>query len=868
MTATIAIFLLMASLPLMAQAQTSGDTGGQKPGSPGGGIRLPAGVTPDVAPPTYAYLSIRPQTIGVGQIGLFNIWISPSIYPANYMTDYTVTLTKPDNTTDTVTLNSYYADATAWFEYTFDQVGTWKAVFYSPGQYFPKGNYTVPGAAAGSSIMYGYITYNFTSSRYYAPCTSPVTEIYVQNDPVRSWPPAPLPQDYWVRPVPFELREWWPILGNYPWNGEDSAWASRWPADTSFTKGNTKYNAWVVAPNSAHIVWRRQDTCVSGMVGADAYQSSTRTTGSTPGVIYAGRCYQTMTLLMANGTWQSCAVCYDLRTGQQYYAVPTTSGGVTPTMLAYSLSLVGSGSVSEESAATQQYTVDLMAFQGNNLVKINPNTGLVTLTIAGFGSGTLVGNNIITIQTNNTATGPRLINWTTAGTAPFIFTQTLPVGDPAYWNTGPSTTRVNANYSVDFTSIGSNVDWDNMVFGSISAVSDPTYFFTPSGKINVVCYSIKTGHLTCNVTVPGYLYTSSQTIVDHGKIACLMENGFVDCYNMFTGAKEWSSESNFDMGGYPWGVFGAYSSASYAGNLILDEYSAIYAWNWETGKLAWAYNDTSVPFETPYQDLNPWDAGVSIADGKIYSYNTEHSQSEPTARGWKLHCFNATTGKGIWNITGPMVPGAIADGYLTAGSQDGYMYVFGRGQSATTATASPKAIAKGDTVMIEGTVMDKSPGVSTSARSTLGAACVSDASQRTYMEYLYMQEPIDGMWHNDTVTGVPVTLIAVSDCNGTVYNLGTVTSDVSGTFHFAWTPPANADESGYTIRAIFAGSESYGSSWAESAVSVGPAPAPIEFPPTTQPTDYTMTIIGGVIAIIVVVVIAVAAAVLILRKRQ
>ena len=42
-----------------------------------------------------------------------------------------------------------------------------------------------------------------------------------------------------------------------------------------------------------------------------------------------------------------------------------------------------------------------------------------------------------------------------------------------------------------------------------------------------------------------------------------------------------------------------------------------------------------------------------------------------------------------------MSKGAIADGYLTAAnSYDGYMYVFGKGKSATTVTAPDVVVPK------------------------------------------------------------------------------------------------------------------------------------------------------------------------------
>ena len=124
-----------------------------------------------------------------------------------------------------------------------------------------------------------------------------------------------------------------------------------------------------------------------------------------------------------------------------------------------------------------------------------------------------------------------------------------------------------------------------------------------------------------------------------------------------------------------------------------------------------------------------------------------------------------------------------------------------------------------------------------------------------------MQHPIDGVNHSLTMTGVPVTLTAL-DQNNNPTSIGTaVTSAYYGTFEIAWAPPA---EGTYKIIASFAGDESYGSSGASTAVSVGPAPAAIQFPEQTAPIDYTMSIVGTGIAVIIALAIA---TVLILRKR-
>jgi hypothetical protein len=132
----------------------------------------------------------------------------------------------------------------------------------------------------------------------------------------------------------------------------------------------------------------------------------------------------------------------------------------------------------------------------------------------------------------------------------------------------------------------------------------------------------------------------------------------------------------------------------------------------------------------------------------------------------------------------------------------------------------------------------------------------------TYMEYLHAQQPIDGKYHNATATGVPVTLLAM-DGNGSIIQIGATTSDMSGTFAYQWTPPA---EGVYRITATFAGDDSYGSSWAETGLSIGPAPAeptqqnPVQVQTDNNPMYFAISTVAIIIAIAV-------ATLLLLRKK-
>ena len=331
--------------------------------------------------------------------------------------------------------------------------------------------------------------------------------------------------------------------------------------------------------------------------------------------------------------------------------------------------------------------------------------------------------------------------------------------------------------------------------------------------------------------------------------------------------------------GYPWGGFWAYAVASYdfnesTGAIIATGYNGVYAINWANGDILWHFNVSAVPFEEPYNELPFWSA-VKIADGKVYAYTTEHSPSQPITRGWYLFCLNVTTGQQIWAINGYMTPGAIADGYLVASNAyNGYTYVFGKGESATTVNAPDIGVQVGTEVTIRGTVMDMSPGdqgSTTNPTARLDSTtkpgtvpCVNAASMETQMEYLYMQFPIDGLYHNETITGVPVTLTA-TDSNGTLYNLGTViTNGYYGTYSIGWAPP-NAGS--YTITATFAGDDSYGSSSAATnmiatavTATTSPTPTPTPTPTTTTSNavtanDVMLYIVAAAIAIIIVIII-------------
>lgn len=836
--------LLLLTSPLQAQTQlppsvtnpTNMQEGGSTPGP------LASGTTADVTIKTHAFLSFRPNPVGKGQTVLVNVWLNPATHASRYMTDYKVTITKPDGTTDVKMLDSYQADTTAWFEYVVNQTGEYKIKFEFPGGYFPAGNYTAdPGAVMGSGV------FSFSGSCYYEPSSTPEQILVVQDDPVYPWPESALPTDYWTRPARLENREWWPILGNYPgtgYQGGGVVWDQLYPDTNPMWSSQYNFHPWIQGPNTAHIVWKRQGA-LAGLIGGPAGHLGMTGSPGSVSVIYEGRAYDSYVKPGTNGTtyWR----CTDLRTGETYFEQPasTTStsffGFIMTTALVPNLLSYTTGGMLEVPGASagETYSVELIAISNGFLYKWNPYTGQLTLnaSIAPLTSGTFYNQYegyVLSIQNmgNLTSPGPyRLINWTTKGAS------------------NNFTSRILSNTSYASSSLPSVIDWQAGYGATVSSLTPPemgAWYGT-----SVQGYNLLTGEMIWNNTVEDTCYSMMVTVADHGKVAALMMGGYFMAWDLATGNLAWKGEAM----DYPWSepAFGAYSIQSAYGMLFREAYDGVYAFDWDNGEIVWHYTDPALSmYESPYTDKNgttvySFNTGATIVDGKLYTYNTEHTESWPLTRGWGLVCLNITNGELVWRIANPMAIGGIADGYLAASdSRDGYQYVFGKGKSETTITAPDVVIAKGNGVVIKGTVMDMSP-------AQPGTPCVSADSMATQMEYLHLQYPIGGIWGNETIDGVTVKLTAIAP-NGDTVDIGEVTTNgYYGTYSIDWAPDM---EGTYQIIASFDGDDSYGSSSASTSVVVGAAAAtPSGQQQEVAVPDYTLTIIAMGIAVIVVVAI-------------
>ncbi len=308
-----------------------------------------------------------------------------------------------------------------------------------------------------------------------------------------------------------------------------------------------------------------------------------------------------------------------------------------------------------------------------------------------------------------------------------------------------------------------------------------------------------------------------------------------------------------------WNFYGM-STTCFNGVLYSYGYDGIlHAFDAKTGEVLWTWSAPEVGVgETPYPHTPlSWGCAAN-ASGQtyIYLYSSEHSPNAPIRRDAQIWCVNASDGKMLWALNGwPYSSPIIADGRLVyANNQDGQIYCFGPGLSKTTVSGPQTPIVQGESMMITGTVTDNTP-----SGKDQGTPAISDANMDAWMAYLYQQQPFP-----ENAIGVPVSLDTI-DPNGNFVHIGDVTSDNTGSFGYMWTPDVPGT---YQVIATFDGSQSYGSSFAQTYVGVKEAPqttnAPTSAPSSMVDSYFVPAIIGLFVFVAIIGAILI---VLMLRKR-
>ncbi|MCW3998420.1 MAG: PQQ-binding-like beta-propeller repeat protein [Candidatus Bathyarchaeota archaeon] len=769
---------------------------------------------------TNAYAMLSPDLVGVGQTVVVSYRIDKVRQGAtdltNHFEGFSVTITKPDGTIETKQNLEVDSTSGSWFTYVPTEVGTYTFVTHFPEQW-------ANGTFFGQPF----------SNLYLASDSAP-TELTVQADPIPGYPGVPLPTEPWRRPINAENKGWWQISGNWLMENYDTG-------DRSFcmTSAVVPFSS---APNSAHILWKKP-IVYGGMAGGDRGDTS-YFTGLSYEQFYLPLILEGRIIYVEHGpttTTPFGTAVLDLYTGEEVAYLEGTTIAFAQVLnfdspnehgtLAYLWSLSGPSS-----------NTTMIMYDAFTLRPILTVTNVPWGGLGGFsGGGTTFGPNG-EILSYRLSTGAKTLTCWNSTKA--IYSR----GFIDTWSPGFGST-IDGSRGIEY-----NVTIPTMPSGiSISAVGSG--YVLAEGRdqsaypwvITSVGFNQATGQMvwTKERTDVYTAFFAQATSVRDGMYVVRDEGEMTThAYDITTGNKLWETEP-LPNG---WGIFEYQRDIAY-GKVYTTGYTGdIRAYDAGTGALVWAYDMGDAGYETVY-GVYPTYNGFTIADNKIFVGNDEHSPDGILWRGSKLHAVDTETGEKVWDISGMFRNPAVADGLLTAlNSYDGQVYTFGRGPSKTTVSAPSVAVEVGQTFTITGTVTDQTP-------ASKDTPAISDEDMTAWMEYLHMQKPIPG----DAI-GVPVS-IDIFDPNGNFFHIGDTTSDMSGCFGLTWAPEVPGL---YQVMATFAGSESYGSSYASTYLTAVEAPQPTA-PPESTPAPMTDTYLAGsTVAIIAAIAIAV---ILLLRKK-
>jgi hypothetical protein len=839
--------------------------------------------TPPWVIPTYAYILVAPDPVGVGQYVHIIMWldkvmVGTAIGNDIRFHDYKLTITKPDGTTETQTWDVCWDPTSSQgYNYAPDQAGTYTLKFEYPGQ-----TYTWSGIVMG---LFGPIDLSVQQNDTYL-ASSATTTFTVQEEPIPYPPVYPLPTEYWTRPIYGENPNWFTISSNWLGSGSPQVLLGR---------GGTRVFPDAVGPTTNHIMWTKP-LQTGGVVGGDQFeiQGDTYFEGSaylqrfvTPIIMY-GRLYYTEPRGFSgvggfSGGPTGPTNCVDLRTGEVIWSrtdVPALSFGYI-----YATHQPNQHGVMQPVLCTSNFGDCYDADTGDYLFSFEN----VPSGAKAFGpQGEYL---IYDIANAGNSTNPDyyLAEWNS--TKPFF----------AYGGLTPSQ---RGTYDA---SLSSSYDWNVSVPWRNTMTSSPTVIAGWYDDL-MLCYegslpSLALGGFGGDSWTP-YTYFAVNLNKSKGAVGSVLwrntlnppagnisvVQGGVDpvgrvfleayketmqwvAYSMDTGQKLWgptASQSALDYYGIP-GTEDRACQIAY-GKCYSSEFSGImYCYDEMTGDLLWTYgnggegNSTSSGFEVG-QGHYPMTI-QAIANGILYMVTTEHTIQTPIYKGALARAINATDGTEIWTLsdyTGEFMDMsyAVADGYATFfNGYDNQIYSVGKGPSATSVTAAPEVSVHGSSVLVKGTVIDTAAGTKQdeqAARFPNGVPAVSDESMKDWMEYVYQQKPRPA-----DVTGVEVVL-EVLDPNNNFYEVGRTTSDAAGMFSCAFTPEVPGK---YTIIATFEGSEGYWPSFAETAINVEETPAATPAPaPTPAPMTDTYVMGFGIAMVIAIVVIGLVI-ILMLRKR-
>jgi hypothetical protein len=823
---------------------------------------------------TYAYISVAPNPIGLGQTSYVSIWVDvplPSATEANDVRrhNYKLTITAPDGTTE-VKNWAVIRDTTGveFTSFTPTQLGVYNLKFEYPGQ----------------TYIWGQVSSTWNNTKFLASSAS--TTLTVQQEPISGTSDTPLPSEYWARPVYGQNHAWAQLGSHWLWGAQFGVFQM------------ASYNLWQqsgIGPGSSHIMWTypiESGGIVGGnQVGID--QSTYYSGGSYEGrfgnaIIIDGKlCFK---LPLSNSQNGGDYIAMDLRTGEELWRNATINPSFGELYSYESINqhgVIPSGYLWQTvtQTSTTQTWIAYDPFTGKWLFNLTdvPSTG----TIAYTDKGEIV-KYILNYNTNTKTGWLALWNWTAAPTA----ASSLPgTGSGAY----------------QFRPFGKNINcstaysWNRTFSGDLVGNQAPSITYVLPGDIILGRSSAITAGVFSTRGTPDPYTVWAMSLADGQQGQILWKKSYaapsgnasrslgpLDPVNRIwtmTDAEsmQWLGYSLAD-GNLLWGPTSIekrsmqfFASGYGAGQRAVTAYGNIYeagfggelfAYDVKTGSLLWKYNNTNAGLDNSW-GLTPIFI-AAIGDGKIYAFNNEHSPNAPLYKGESVFIINATDGTEISKMLGwagqSGGPGSstsiLADGFFVYYNYyDNSIYCMGKGPSQTTVSASPKVSVFGSSVLIEGTVNDISAGTNQkeqAARFPSGVPAVSDASVSDWMEYVYMQQARPA-----NTTGVPVQIFVV-DANGNYRSIGTTTSDATGFYSLQWNPDI---EGKYTVYAQFMGTESYWPSSATTSFAVDAAPEPTATPTQQPATMVEQYFLPSVAAIIIAIMVIGVIIILVVRKK-
>jgi hypothetical protein len=804
--------------------------------------------------PTFLFASASPNPVGVGQVVYVGAMFSrppPTLlsmgsgFNGDMYENVTVSITDPSGHKTDFFFAVTSPAAGVQFSYTPDKVGNYTIQAHYPGEVLDGKNPLFPTVGGGGAEWRGSTM---------LPDDSDIVTLVVQEEPVLPiYKTPPLPTEFWTRPI---------YGANWNWGELGSNWFGLGGSGAGGDTYARNFQPAGYAPNAPHIMWT-MPTQLGGQPGAPIPADKRAVYSSTSLLVsyFKPQCILNGVLFYNKFAYRGTFMGWravDIHTGEILWE--KTPAEVENLRIdwgqvynynnfqefgsaAHIYTTVSGGMFRVYDAFTGQYIANITDTRSTSKIINYDSTGLRGEVLGYYVTG---GNLSMYNYTKLFQSGWQV---SVSGNV------NASTRNPTVWQTPLPTTFGGANISLSIAGVTLDVILMRQVPASMALAN--------SGYAYDAGYDAKTGALLWgpfNQTWLDHKYESVDLICCNDGYYVLHNKDTDQAYgySLKTGKLLWGPVQL--QGGSYSGVFRS-GIIGYGKVYISDLGGYVNAIDLATGKVAWTFNRGSAGYDTPFGGYPIFGYNSqSIADGKLFL--TEGVMyTIPLYPACRL-AINCTDGSLVWKISQFAITctGPIADGYLISwNSFDDSIYCFGKGPTATTVTAPDTAQPLGTQVLVQGTVMDTSGGTKQKVITTRfpnGLPAVSDASMEAWMEYAYQQQIKPA-----NATGVEVTLDALDPNNNRVH-IGTATSDSSGAYSYVFTPDVPGK---YTIIATFAGSESYYSSYAETAIGVSEAPAPEPAPPEPAPNPpYETYTIGTGIAIIAAVAIA---TILLLRKK-